>query len=483
MNGSNVFRKPENGRTRLDQGNLPILSPKLADGTKTDQSSLLSRLIVIWVTGTILFLPIKIVNLPSNFELVDIWNIMGMPILLVVYGMGRGQRINLTYMIPMWLVMTSSLLSTFASPSISNSLIVVLKEIYLFTWFMAVTVFLSVLNARELRFVLHVWAWVVVLHGLLIIAQFLSPELWRLTNSLGGNSARLVDYRASGLFICDAAGCANKAAYFQLVGFVPLLLSGFSKQRTGIFGVLLLVSILTTGSMGSTLSFFVGLIASIFTIALFKKAFSVVIKYFLQFVLAVSLLGGALSIAITQNPAYLDHFQKIIVGRFDKSSSGRFDLWQRGLTVLLEHRAYLWGVGPENFRVVDPAQTDNQLHNDFLAFMVERGLIGVLGLVLFPIIALRRTFSLLQSSKKASGQVQFELVVFVGIVMATMFESLTHQLFRTRELWLILALQEAVYFAITTSKIETLTDPHMQQLARRYPLAARKMTQALIGKK
>src|SRR4030065_2813515 len=162
----------------------------------------------------------------------------------------------------MWLVLVSSFLSSFAAPSATNSLIVIFKETYLFVWFISVTILLYQLKARELRIVLYAWSIVVILHGLLMVAQFLSPEIWRLTNSLGGNSARIEGYRAAGLFICDKAGCANKAAYFQLSGFVPILLAGFSKTRTLLLGIILLISTLTTGSMGATLAFSTGLIIS-----------------------------------------------------------------------------------------------------------------------------------------------------------------------------------------------------------------------------
>jgi O-antigen ligase len=308
------------------------------------------------------------------------------------------------------------------------------------------------LKGKDLRIVLYAWSIVVILHGLLMIAQFLSPEIWRLTNSLGGNSARMEGYRAAGLFICDKAGCANKAAYFQLLGFVPILLAGFSKRITIILGITVLVSMLATGSMGATLAFSSGVIIAGLAIAFFKKKLSLVIKYFVRFVLAVLLLGGLIYIATSLNQDYRAHFEKIIVGRFDKSS-GRFNLWQRGLDALLEHNAFFWGVGPENFRVVDAAEADNQLHNDTLAFLVERGLIGVSGLALFAGIAIRRAISILQIAGKDPKRARLELVVFLAVIAATMVESLTHQLFRTRELWLFLAIQEVVYFNLKKSEI------------------------------
>jgi O-antigen ligase len=416
------------------------------------RSSLQSRIIMLWLVGTVIFLPVKIINLPLNFELVDGWVLMGLPVAILFFIVRPHQFISLSYIIPMWLVMVSSFLSSFTAPSAMNSLMVIFKESYLFVWFISVTILLYKLKAGDLRIVFYAWSIVVILHGLLMVAQFLSPEVWRITNSLGGNAARVEGYRAAGLFICDKAGCANKAAFFQLLGFVPILLAGFPKRITLILGFTAFISMMTTGSMGATLAFCAGLITAGFAIAFFKKKLLLVIKYFTGLVFALSLLGGVFFIITRFNQGYRDHFERIIVGRYEKSSGGRLNLWQRGIDALLEHNAFFWGVGPENFRVVDAAEADNQLHNDTLAFLVERGLIGVLGLALFAGIAIRRAITILLISGRASNTTRLELVVFLSVIAATMVESLTHQMFRTRELWLVLAVQEAVYFYLKTAE-------------------------------
>jgi len=360
----------------------------------------------------------------------------------------------------MWFVLISSFISAFASPAPASSIIVILKEVYLFVWFFIVMALLIQLSARDMRSTLRVWSWVVICHGFLMAAQFISPAIWEFTNSLGGNSARLEGYRAAGLFICDKAGCANKAAFFQLLGFVPLLLAGYSKRRTMLLGTFLFASMMTSGSMGATIAFSSGLIIAIVATAYLKNSLSIVIKYFIRIALALAILGGVLYLASSQNRDKLNHFERIIVGRYDKSSGGRFDLWGRGIVVLLEHNAFFWGVGPENFREVDPSGNDNQLHNDTLAFLVERGLVGLIGLALFAVITMSKAFHILQIFRRDPKRARVGVVVFLAALVAIIVESLTHQIFHTRELWLVLAVEEAVLYKMITLEygIEPIVD-------------------------
>ena len=122
-----------------------------------------------------------------------------------------------------------------------------------------------------------------------------------------------------------------------------------------------------------------------------------------------------------------------------------------GLDVLLEHNAFFWGVGPENFREVDPSGNDNQLHNDTLAFLVERGLIGLIGLAMFAAITLQKSVQTLQIFRKDPKRARPGVVVFLAALTAILVESLTHQIFHTREMWLVLAVQEAVLYKMITS--------------------------------
>jgi O-antigen ligase len=398
-----------------------------------------------WLVGTLVLLPVDLVKLPLNMTLVDCWILMGLPILWLSFVRGRFV-INLSYTVAMWVILLASFASTFAAPDPSNSLVVILKEVYAYAWFVTLIAVLTRLNARDFRRILVVWTGMVFLHGLVIVAQFLSPDFWRLTTSLAGSLKDFEIYRPSGLFVN-----ANLAAFFQLSGFVPLVLASPSKRTGMILGVLLLPTMLLTGSMGAAVALAAGLTVAIIAVSLTGRL-ALVIKTVAQLAVILLLLGGLLAFVVSQNARYQEHFHRIFIGRSERSSEGRFDLWQRGFDAYIDHDVFFWGVGPENFREVDAKMTDNQLHNDFLAFSVERGLLGTLGLVLFATLAVTRAAYMVLISNRYPDRAQLAVVVFLAAMIAAMVESLTHQVFHFRALWLVLAFQEAMLFKMTTSQ-------------------------------
>lgn len=422
-------------------GHKPLTGP--IDPSQAGQSSLLKWLTIIWLLGILVLLPLDFVKLPLNMIPVDVWILMGLPIFWLSFIRGR-QIISLSYAVPMWLILVASFMSTFAAPAPRNSLVVILKEGYAYVWFVTLVAVLATLNTRDLRRILVVWSGMVFLHGLVIVGQFLSPDFWRLTVSFAGSLKDFEIYRPSGLFVN-----ANSAAFFQLLGFVPLMLVSPSKKAAMILGLLLLPTMLLTGSMGAAVAFIAGLTVAILAILL-SGHLVLIIKMFVQLAIIISLLGGLLYFIVSHNERYQAHFEHILLGRSERSSEGRFDLWQQGMDAYLEHKVFLWGIGPENFRVV--GEKGKQLHNDFLAFSVERGLLGTVGLVLFAILAAGRAAYMVLICNKYPHRARLVVVVFLGAIIAAIVESLTHQTFHFRELWLVLALQEAMLFKMTTSE-------------------------------
>ncbi len=410
------------------------------DRTKT-ASSLSRQITNLWIIGILVLLPVDLGQLPLNVNLVDAWIVLGLPFLWLSFAHGR-KLVGLSYALPMWVIMVASLVSTFAAPRPSLSLIVMLKELFLFVWFISLASLLAGLEPVDLRLMLWVWLVTVVLHGCLVLAQFMSPPLWQMVSRLMDRSSSFAHYRPSGLF-----ANANKAAFFHLFGYVPLLLLKLPRSPGVILAIVLLAPMLATGSMAAAIAFTVGLLTATALIALSGRVMHV-FKVLARVALVIPLLVGLAYPVVASNQRLEEHLTQILFGRSERSSAGRFDLWQRGVETYLNNDVVLFGIGPENFRVVD--YQGKQLHNDLIAFSVERGLVGALGLVSFALLAASKAFHLLRLGMKQRDRVHVGVVVFFAAVLAAVVESLTHQSFHYHELWLVLALQEAVLFRLLT---------------------------------
>jgi O-antigen ligase len=393
---------------------------------------------MLWLAGTIVVLPVRFFELPADIELVEVWGLIWLPIVWT-YLIRRRKRISLAYGGPMFVILTGSLASTLAAPNQVHSFVVLLKECYLLLWCGTLTVAFATLNGRTRQRLVVLWAGIAVLHGLLIGVQFSSPGVWRLSSWLGGKQVLVEAYRPAGLFISEHAGDANAAALFQLIGFFPLVLARPSRLVGGLAGGVLLCSILATGSMATTLALLSGLFVSAVAGAVLVRRFGLGLVRLLP---AVAVLGGLVYLVMALNPDLQEHFERIFIGRADRSEEGRLDLWRRGIGILVSRDTYLLGVGPENFRELDGR--DKQLHDDMLAFVVERGVLGGLGLMLFAATALSKALQLVRLYAQSTRRSRLESVIFPAAMVSLGVVSLFHQIFHTRELWLLLAVQEAM---------------------------------------
>ena len=79
-----------------------------------------------------------------------------------------------------------------------------------------------------------------------------------------------------------------------------------------------------------------------------------------------------------------------------------------------------------------------------LAFAVERGVFGVLGLLMLAGVAVVRALYLLKIGCNNGQDVGLSSVAFLAAFAAVLVVSLTHQVFHSRAIWLVLAAQEAM---------------------------------------
>ena len=143
------------------------------------------------------------------------------------------------------------------------------------------------------------------------------------------------------------------------------------------------------------------------------------------------------------------------VGRLDRGVLGRLDIWKRawdgaGSRVLV-------GVGPNSAsRIPVPPRTlGRELHNDYVAFLIERGVLGLLGLLGLCVVLLRWSGRLL----RAGGEGRWRLAGLGGAVIANLPLAASHESFHFRHVWVLFGLVLAAIAADTGDRGAAMPAP------------------------
>jgi hypothetical protein len=414
-------------------------------GVKVHRRSLLRQLAIISAMGTFLLLPMEALNLPSNVTLVDLWNLLALPVMWT-HILRSHQKVHLPFLGAMWMILLASIISMLWARDASTAAIVVLKEIYVYVWFVTMAMLLTKVHAQDLTRLLSIWTAMILLHGLLIIGEFLSTDLWHAVSRFFGPFGQVGEMRPPGLF-----PNANGAAFFQLMGFVPLILCTRSIRLVVAIGIVVILSIVGTGSLGAAAGLLLGAVVAPLAMAFGGGRRGSLYKLLILLpMIGASLLGLYLVMA-SAAPDYEARLAYYFYNRAEHSAEERVGIWQSGWAALSSD-APLWGVGPGN--VTDPI-SGKLPHNDLLAFTLERGVLGALGLLWLGAAVTHKAVRVFRNSVRFADSAL--PVVLLAAVMASLLESQFHQVFHERSMWLVLAVQEALLLRTNRGRGNHLT--------------------------
>jgi len=424
---------------------LPVAA-SAADRPPSRLSLVLKFIVVAYLLGMVVLSVEQFISLPQNFDLVDFWNLLFIPVCWV-YLIRIRHSIRFPFALGMWLILLGSLIGTFISTNPQASFIFITKEVYLYVWFVTMTAVFTSLEPRLMRHVLLVWTAVVVLHGILLVSEFVFPNFYLFIISFLRHFGPIdIRYfpRSTGLFQNPVW-----AALFQLMGFVPLLLLRLRRELSLFLGMILLLSILATASLGSLSALLGATVVAVFLLLLIGGH----LKSFVWLASVMTLMAGLFFITIRQFPDILTKLEHLTTDRAAHTADERLFLWGGGTEVLFSPRSIL-GVGPNNYRDFLENKT---LHNDTLEFGVERGVIGLLGLVLLAGEALISAVKILLNQIKSRDTAQPSGVIFLAMLFGVLLESNAHQIFHFRSVWLGMALLEATFYKMLSPSIELAT--------------------------
>lgn len=346
-----------------------------------------------------------------NLTLFDFINVVFI-IFFLTYIFAKGE-LQIPLLIPIAVILIGSLISMFnAQVPVANSLALII-DLYLFIFF--IVLYNVIETKRELKIFILFWIVFAALEGIFMLADIF-PNFVE---------------RSLGTFLNPNMGSSYLGLSFFLL-FQPYVRVG--KMLTLLFGFFILSGMLATKSLAGIIGFFIGALAMIILYWYRAGAFN-----------RIKLVSVLLIIAIIGLVIY-PQFAKVpnLFSRFNRSSYTRIELWKKGLDTFIKSPLG-YGIGPAGFKEVGPEvkglrpkPKKHALHNDWLSFLVERGVIGFLGMVLLIYTITKMLFQTLrtESSKRES----LWITALFGMLIFTLSFSFTHEVLHFRHVWCLFVL-------------------------------------------
>ena len=378
---------------------------------------------------------------PGQSALLDVLNLVAIAAFaLFVVAPGR-QPLRVPLAIPVMLVAIGSLIACAWAPSLGQAALTLAQDVYLFASFL---VAVNLLRSRhDLRAVRVAWVWAAVAVSLIAAGQLLIH---------GGGLGSLIGSRG----LRPAATLYNPnmtADYLMTSLFVAMSLAAEVRRgplvvAIGIIGF----GLLATKSNGGMIAFAAGVLA------------------FCAVGIAIGpshrrsglIAGAALLLALAGVGVWLNAEwgladdtlrslkEQTFVGRMEKSTKSRSRIWEN-----LE-RAYArspMGIGPGNSNaltvgIADRERPDSyrskEAHSDYLGYTIERGPLGLLGLLGFMLATSLYVVRYWKNSHRPDGRGRRRAALWTasmaGVLAASAVHSMVIEKLHFRHFWLFIAL-------------------------------------------
>ena len=394
----------------------------------------------------------------SQVVYVDLLNVAAVAVFMVAVLIYR-IPVKLHFALPVLLILAGTAFAFTNATSVMGCALVVAKEAYLYIWFL---VLVTLMRARgDLKGIRFVWLWTALLIALVVVVQVVGRSGF----SPGDLFNREVG-REKGTF-------ANENMFVDYLMFSIFILLGFAGQVRWLFLVpslvVLLVAVLTTKSNGGLVSLVAGLMTWVLVLVWARTVRRARLVGGLAFGLAVAVVAVWFLAESGLGYRLIGRGAQRVVERMEMSADTRGIIRQK----LVEN----WmrtpmGIGPGGSAfdglptggVVheDPRGFKAKLvyrrlrpHNDYLGYLVERGPLALLGLLLCMgqafamVLRSRRRLSNLVGGARAGDALW---AAFLGALVATSVHSLVIDKLHFRHFWLFLAILTAMTSCEATVK-------------------------------
>jgi lipopolysaccharide/colanic/teichoic acid biosynthesis glycosyltransferase/O-antigen/teichoic acid export membrane protein len=407
----------------------PVTAPQQEELAKPARGSA-QRAAVITLVLAVIFQPMLHPTGPGNSSPVDLLLIASM-VTAMVWLAATHRKLRAPYVIPVLLFVGAGAASGLVSPLPTTALTSILIDILLFAW--CTTVVNVTSGPRAMRYALVAWSW----SGIFWAALFVAAWAGHLTPLEGINPAE-------GNRLASTFGDPNYASWYWDATIFVIFASRTPGKRWMRFAgyAILLWALVLTESNGGVLALGAGITFLLMVRNYRRHGWAGAIATVLVAGLAVGAFFTAVPLnsirqwALTSNQALLVNS----IGRSAQSSNERgllvhetIQLYERGDGVL--------GLGPMSTKQL-LAQWyypySNEAHNDFLAALCERGVLGLLALLLLCGCVVARASPILRRSLSVpmAAAVPAPAGLVAGL-LAIGISSFYEEVLHFRPLWLL----------------------------------------------
>ena len=333
----------------------------------------------------------------------------------------RKEHVSFPLIIPMWLIMLGSLIGMIDSQTLGDNLLALLQDVYLYLWF--VTLYNVIETEADLRWATFPWAILALILGGIFLAA--------------GAFQVLTTERA--LFTFKNPNMA--ASYFLncfFLTFIPVLAGRYMLRIIATF--IFFLCLVATGSIAALLGLVIGGMFFILSYLYIRYCREFKVVYWVIMFIAIGFmicLGSDLITKEITSPLLGEHFPEIF-GRLERSIGGRLIEVSSALKTFAQDPL---GIGPHGFvHIHIPVLHHAETHSDYTAYLVERGIIGFVGLIVLISIL---TKNLWQSAQYAQTCQDFPLTLWIaaliGAFTANWGYAIGHEILHFRFPWFMFA--------------------------------------------
>jgi len=397
----------------------------------TDGRPRARRLPLVLSAVAVVMLPVTVPRGPGNLGPADLFIVLAIAAWLFS-SVADGQRMRFPYALAIGLLMAGGAIGGLAGPLPDAALLALVQDLLLLAWCWALVNVCGTPAGADLM--LKAWVYSAVTWACVLFAG-LAAGLPALTGQIPTEGSR------TALTFGDPNVCAN---YFY-ISLALVWATGRPRRRSlrVLVSVLLIAAVVSTGSNSGLVSLAVGL-SGTFVFATFRRSGLIpALAATACILVGAAVCLSTISLHSIQRRAYTSGYAVLRdgVGRGQASVTERSKVLSESLKLYADGGPL--GEGPVSTKPRMEAAMDpypKEAHDDYFAALLERGIVGAVGLLILITGLLIRTGSVLRRGAEPLGGVIRSPQALAAGVAGTMTTMAVYELLHVRHVWGLFAI-------------------------------------------